>query len=182
MLGDVHNKIERNAYPPEDGCNDPPSRPNNSNKKIVSIGEGLAAIANAQMQKFSQSTSSSTVNNKEGNQLNTRLLLFIRNSSTGNDEVVKQVLFVPRQISYESTVYDAMVKVQQKEDFFFMDNGNGDIQFSYKVGGVVIPLSYKKDSKDTIISDLFSVLEDKTKPFELSYMYSGVGNTVLLLE
>ena len=118
MLGDVHNKIERNAYPPEDDRNDPPSRPNNSNGKNVSIGQGLAAIANAQMQKFSKSTSTSTVNNNEGNQLNTRLLLFIRNSSTGNDEVVKQVLFVPRQVSYESSVYDAMVKVQQKNDSF----------------------------------------------------------------
>ena len=63
-----------------------------------------------------------------------------------------------------------------------MDDGNDDIQFSYKVGGVVIPLSYKKYSKDTILLDLFSVSEGKTKSFELSYMYSGVGNTVLLLE
>ena len=46
-----------------------------------------------------------------------------------------------------------------------MDNGIDAIQFSYIIEGVVLPLSYKKDSKDTILSDLFSVSEDKTKPF-----------------
>ena len=37
VLGDIHNKIDRNAYPPESGRNDSPPHPNNNISKTLSI-------------------------------------------------------------------------------------------------------------------------------------------------
>ena len=74
-----------------------------------------------------------------------------------------------------------MAKAQQKEPLLFMDDGTGDIQFSYTVDGFDLPLSYKRDSKDTTLLDLFSSTNEG-KPFELSYTYDGQPNTILQLD
>ena len=116
-----------------------------------------------------------------GDQPRNSILFFVRKSREENGKVLKQVLFAPRQIPYDSTVYDAMVKAQQKEPLLFMDDGTGDIQFSYTVDGFNLPLSYMKDSKDTTLLDLFSSTNEG-KPFELSYTYDGRPNTILQLD
>ena len=62
-----------------------------------------------------------------------------------------------------------------------MDDRIGDIQFSYTVDGFDLPLSYKRDFKDTTLLDLFSSTNEG-KPFELSYTYDGQPNTILQLD
>jgi len=59
------------------------------------------------------------------------IYFFVRKSREENGKGLKQVLFAPRQIGYDSTVYDAMAKAQQKEPSLFMDDGTGDIQIKF---------------------------------------------------
>jgi len=61
----------------------------------------------------------------------------------------------------------------------FLDNGCGDIELNYNYNNIGLSLSYKTDSRDTPLRDLFRLTEEE-KPLELKYTYSGDG-TVLEL-
>jgi len=61
-----------------------------------------------------------------------------------------------------------------------VDDGTGDIEFSYDYNGIDLQLGYLADSTHTILRDLFDLTE-KGKPLELKYSYSGNENTSLQL-
>jgi len=113
-----------------------------------------------------------------------RVLIFTKRTSTSsgsnNGKEVKQVLLVPSDIGDGNTVHDAMVVAQQRKEFLFMDDGSGDIEFWYNYNDIDLPLHYRTDSKETVLRDLFSLVQEG-KPLELWYKYTAglEENTVL---
>ena len=129
LLGGEHNQIVCGSYPPRAGREDPPSIPI-VQAKSVTTGEGLMAFAaaftaarspppptaSAQPQALpTPQQQPPTLTPTHGDRRRNSILIFVRKSREENGKGLKQVLFAPRQIGYDSTVYDAMAKAQQKE-------------------------------------------------------------------
>eukprot|EP00751_Fragilariopsis_kerguelensis_P017946 CAMPEP_0170849640 /NCGR_PEP_ID=MMETSP0734-20130129/10135_1 /TAXON_ID=186038 /ORGANISM="Fragilariopsis kerguelensis, Strain L26-C5" /LENGTH=371 /DNA_ID=CAMNT_0011219361 /DNA_START=19 /DNA_END=1134 /DNA_ORIENTATION=+ len=154
----------------------PLERPHIVQPKII---EGLIAFPNASTNSRSPQPAAAAADVPPQMSTSTppRVLRFTRISSGG---VVQQVLLVPRDIGDDKTVHDAMVVAQQRKQTLFMDDGTGDIEFSYNYNGVDLQLGYNADSKHTILRDLFDLTE-KGNPLELKYSYGGNKNTILQL-
>ena len=81
-------------------------------------------------------------------------------------DTCRQAVWLPRQVGFEASVFDAMVIAQQKRKDIFVHDGSNQVSFKYKIGDDVFPLQFPADAKDTILKDLFSL--------------EGVGNTIEL--